>query len=122
MRVNKDYIADKTDIAHVDELLTLMSEMTGDNRFEETINDLKGKEKVNMCEVLDRIEARGIEKGIEQGIEKGIEKGMEKGRLEGRQEGIISTLVSLVKDGILNVDEAAIRANMSTEVFEKYIK
>ena len=122
MRVNKDYIADKTDIAHVDELLTLMSEMTGDNRFEETINDLKGKENINMCEVLDRIEARGIEKGIEQGIEKGIEKGMEKGRLEGRQEGIISTLVSLVKDGILNVDEAAIRANMSTEVFEKYIK
>jgi len=40
MRVNKDYIADETDIAHVDELLTLMSEMTGDNRFEETINDL----------------------------------------------------------------------------------
>ena len=114
MRVNKDYIADETDIAHVEELLTLMSEMTGDNRFEETINDLKGKEKVNMCEVLDRIEARGIEKGIE--------KGMEKGRLEGRQEGIISTLVSLVKDGILNVDEAAIRANISTEVFEKYIK
>ena len=122
MRVNRDYIADETDITHVEELLTLMSAMTGDNRFEETINDLKGKEKVNMCEVLDRIEARGIEKGIEQGIEKGIEKGMEKGRLEGRQEGIISTLVSLVKDGILNVDEAAIRANMSTEVFEKYIK
>ena len=118
MRVNKDYIADKTDIAHVDELLTLMSEMTGDNRFEETINDLKGKENINMCEVLDRIEARGIEKGIEKGMERGIEKG----RLEGRQEGIISTLVSLVKDGILNVDEAAIRANMSTEVFEKYIK
>ena len=118
MRVNKDYIADKTDIAHVDELLTLMSEMTGDNRFEETINDLKGKENINMCEVLDRVEARGIEKGIEKGMERGIEKG----RLEGRQEGIISTLVSLVKDGILNVDEAAIRANMSTEVFEKYIK
>ena len=78
------------------------------------INDLKGKENINMCEVLDRIEARGIEKNIE--------KGMEKGRLERRQKGIISTLVSLVKDGILNVDEAAIRANMSTEVFEKYIK
>ena len=82
------------------------------------INDLKGKENINMCEILDRIEARGIEKGIEKGMERGIEKG----RLEGRQEGIISTLVSLVKDGILNVDEAAIRANMSTEVFEKYIK
>ena len=118
MRKNRDYIADETAIAHVEELLTLMSAMTGDNRFEETINDLKGKENINMCEVLDRIEARGIEKGIEKGMERGIEKG----RLEGRQEGIISTLVSLVKDGILNVDEAAIRANMSTEVFEKYIK
>ena len=28
----------------VEELLTLMSAMTGDNRFEETINDLKGGE------------------------------------------------------------------------------
>ena len=106
MRVNKDYIADETIIEHVEELLTLMSAMTGDNRFEETINDLKGKEKVNMCEVLDRVEARGIEKG----------------RVVGRQEGVISILVSLVNDGILSIDEAAARANMSTKDFEKLIK
>ena len=106
MRENRDYIADDTNIAHVEELLTLMSAMTGDNRFEETINDFKGKEKVNMCEVLDRVEARGIEKG----------------RLEGRQEGTINTLISLVKDGILSLDEAAIRADMSAKDFKKYIK
>ena len=106
MRKSRDYIADETNIAHVEELLTLMSAMTGDNRFEETINDLKGKEKVNMCEVLDRVEARGIEKG----------------RLEGRQEGTINTLISLVKDGILSLDEAAIRADMSAKDFKKYIK
>ena len=106
MRKNRDYIADKTNIGHVEELLTLMSAMTGDNRFEETINDFKGKEKVNMCEVLDRVEARGIEKG----------------RLEGRQEGTINTLISLVKDGILSLDEAAIRAGMSAKDFKKYIK
>ena len=106
MRENRDYIADDTNIAHVEELLTLMSAMTGDNRFEETINDFKGKEKVNMCEVLDRVEARGIEKG----------------RLEGRQEGTINTLISLVKDGILSLDEAAIRAGMSAKDFKKYIK
>ena len=110
MRKNRDYIADETAIAHVEELLTLMSAMTGDNRFEETINELKGKEKVNMCEVLDRVEARGIEKGIE------------KGRLVGRREGVISILASLVNDGILSIDEAAIRANMSAEDFEKFIK
>ena len=95
-----------------------MSAMTGDNRFEETINELKGKEKVNMCEVLDRVEARGIEKGME----KGIEKGMEKGRSVGRQEGVISILASLVNDGILSIDEAAVRANMSVKDFEKFIK
>ena len=106
MRVNKDYIADETTIEHVEELLTLMSAMTGDNRFEETINDLKGKEKINMCEVLDRVEARGIEKGIEQGIKRGT----------------INTLISLVNDGILSSYEAALRANMSVEDFEKYLK
>ena len=106
MRKNRDYIADETNIAHVEELLTLMSAMTGDNRFEETINDLKGKEKVNMCEVLDRVEAKGIEKG----------------RLEGRQEGTINTLISLVKDGILSLDEAAIRADMSAKDFKKHIR
>ena len=122
MRANRDYIADETTIEHVEELLTLMSAMTGDNRFEETINDLKGKENINMCEVLDRVEARGIEKGIEQGIEKGIEQGRIEGRLEGRQEGTINTLISLVNDGILSVYEAASRADVSVEDFEKYIK
>ena len=110
MRVNKDYIADETTIEHVEELLTLMSTMTGDNRFEETINDLKGKEKINMCEVLDKVEARGIEKGIEQGIEQGVKR------------GTINTLISLVNDGILSSYEAALRANMSVEDFEKYLK
>jgi len=106
MRVNKDYIADETTIEHVEELLTLMSAMTGDNRFEETINELKGKENINMCEVLDRVEARGIEKGIEQGIKRGT----------------INTLISLVKDGILSIDEASERAGVSVEDFKKYIK
>ena len=110
MRINRDYIADETTIEHVEELLTLMSAMTGDNRFEETINDLKGKEKINMCEALDRVEARGIEKGIEQGIEQGVKR------------GTINTLISLVNDGILSSYEASLRANMSVEDFEKYLK
>ena len=101
MRTKRDYTADKTTIEHVEELLYLMSAMTGDNRFEETINELKGKENVNMCEVLDRVEARGVERG--------------------RLEGAVTTLASLVKDGILSIEDAAKRANMSVEVFKKYI-
>ena len=82
-----------------------------------------------MCEVLDRVEARGVEKGRIEGIEKGriegIEKGriegIEKGRREGKLEGAVTTLASLVKDGILSIEDAAKRANMSVEVFKKYI-
>ena len=29
------------------------------------INDLNGKERVTMCKVLDRVEAKGIEKGAD---------------------------------------------------------
>ena len=34
-----------------------------------------------MCEVLDRVENRGIEKGRQEGIEKGRQEGIEKGRI-----------------------------------------
>ena len=108
MRVNKNYVAGDTVIEHVDELLMLMSAMTNDYRFEETINEMKGKENVTMCEVLDRVEARGIAKGREEGIKEGI------------KEGTINVLISLVKDGILSISDAVKRADMSVAEFKKY--
>ena len=108
MRVNKNYVAGDTVIEHVDELLMLMSAMTNDYRFEETINEVKGKENVTMCEVLDRVEAKGREEGIKEGIRKGI------------KEGTVQVLISLVKDGILSISDAAKRADMSVAEFKKY--
>ena len=110
MRINKNYVAGDTVIEHVDELLMLMSAMTNDYRFEETINDVKGKEHITMCEVLDRVEARGIAKGREEGIKEGI------------KEGTVNVLISLVKDGILSISDAAKRAGISEETFRGYIK
>ena len=110
MRVNKNYVAGDTVIEHVDELLMLMSAMTNDYRFEETINEVKGKENVTMCEVLDRVEAKGREEGIKEGIKKGI------------KEGTVQVLISLVNDGILSIADAAKRADMSEERFRGYIK
>ena len=69
MRVNKNYAADKRSIGHIEELLMLMSAMIGDKRFEEIIDEANKKEVVNMCEVLDIVEARGIEKGREEGAD-----------------------------------------------------
>ena len=65
MRVNRNYVADNKSIGHIEELLMLMSAMTGDKRFEEIIDEANTKEVVNMCEVLDIVEARGIEKGAD---------------------------------------------------------
>lgn len=71
MRKNRNYIAPETTINHVHELLQLMSVMTRDNRFEDVYSPDMERRPTNMCEVLDRVENRGIQKGIEKGIEKG---------------------------------------------------
>ena len=41
--------------------------MTGDHRFEDAYNDAIQKEELNMCEVLDRVEQRGMKKGYDAG-------------------------------------------------------
>ena len=55
-----------------------------------------------MCEVLDRVEARGREEGI--------------------KEGTVNILISLVNDGILSIADAAKRADMSEESFRRYLE
>lgn len=67
MRKNRNYIAPETTIRHVHELLQLMSVMTKDNRFEDVYSPDMERRVTKMCEVLDRIEDRGIQKGIAQG-------------------------------------------------------
>ena len=54
-------------------------------------------------------------------MREGMEKGIEEGRAEGRVEGVLSSLVSLVKDGLISVIEAAKRADMSEESFKRYL-
>lgn len=77
---NRDYIPSKETIKHVDAVLKLMAVLTGDGRFEEVQNEDGGV--TNMCEVLDRAEARGIEQGIEQGIQALILDNLEEGKSE----------------------------------------
>ena len=70
-RLTGDYHPSTETIGHVDATLKLMSVLTDDTRFEEVITDLsERKGGVNMCDVLDRVENRGIEKGVKQGYNK----------------------------------------------------
>ena len=96
IRKNKEYVPTKEDIKHVDEILKLMSVLTADNRFEEIQND--GGKVRNMCEVLDRIEARGIQQGKRQ------------------------QLIELAKKGLLSIVDASVEADMTMAEFEKLME
>ena len=90
---NGDYEPSLQDLKHVQETLQLLSVMTNDHRFEDVYNEASDAQKGelrNMCEILDKIENRGIAKGIEEGMAKGraegIAEGIEKGNTEGKSQ------------------------------------
>ena len=58
-----------------------------------------------MCSIFDEREERGFKRGIEQGIE----------------QGKVSTLVFLVKDGIISKEIAVEKSGMTKEEFEKLL-
>lgn len=59
-----------------------------------------------MCNLSEAIEEKGIRKGIEKGIEKGV----------------LLTLLSLVRDRVIGVEEAASRAKLSVTEFERLLQ
>ena len=74
-RTDRDYRpTNPRKFRHQTELLNLLSAISRDPRFAETI-DPKGGAPTNMCEVLDRVEERGRQKGITIGISQGISIG-----------------------------------------------
>ena len=71
-RADPDYVStDRTEFVHTDEVLKLMSLLTDDDRYELTLNSEEGGKPKNMCEMLDKVEARGVEKGRAEGMAKG---------------------------------------------------
>ena len=63
-RTDPDYRpTDPVKFRHTDELLKLFSVLMDDPRFEMTLTSKKGGKPNNMCEALDRIEAKGEKKG-----------------------------------------------------------
>ena len=58
-RKNIKYVAPDDKIIHVQEMLNLMSALTNDNRFVDIYDNVKGKERISMCTVLDEIVEKG---------------------------------------------------------------
>ena len=99
LRTNKNYVPTNDTIKHVTEVLRLLRILTGDERFtpDSKLIEKKGK-PVTMCEVLDRIENRGIEKGK------------------------VLTLAELVKKGLLTIQQAAKEMNVTVAKFKALAK
>ena len=61
---------------------------------------------------------KAVEEMMNEREEIGKEEGRAEGRTEGRMEGTLATLTGLVRDGILSIKDAALRANMSESAFK----
>ena len=74
----RNYRPHDLDIKHPEEVLDLLDAVLHDDRFKKIKSEIvrikKEGRDVDMCEFLDELEKRGMEKGIEQGMEKGEEQ------------------------------------------------
>ena len=69
-RESGDYQPSRETLRHVEATLQLLSVMTNDRTFEEVYDvNLPGGGVRNMCDVLEKVEKRGINKGIDIGRE-----------------------------------------------------
>lgn len=85
---------------HVEAVIELLNAVTNTDRFSD----------------LGRLIS---ERGNESMFTTAIDEAEMKGKAEGKAEGIIETLISLVKDGLITLKEAARRANMSESAFSQ---
>ncbi len=99
----------------MDEVLTLLRVMTGDDRYEQMINEEKGAKPKNMCEVLDYRENKGRAEGRREGIREGRSEGIteEKRRvaLQLKKRGFDDEIIR----EILESDDDELRQLLSTE-------
>ena len=95
MRINRDYEPSRETIRHVHEVLQLMSVLTKDRRFADIQIPLNMAEGgTTMCEVLDKVENRGIATGLARGREEGLATGRKEGLATGRKEGLLTGVAS----------------------------
>ena len=85
---SNDYVPKNKTIRHTDSFLKLMSVLTQDNKYVEMGRELShDKEGFNMCEVLDRAEARGEARGQAIGEARGKAIGEAMGEARGKAIG-----------------------------------
>ena len=88
MRTTNTYRGDESNVKHVDEILMLMSAMSGFKNVENIIKVAHERKVSNMKGFFELAEEKGLEKGIELGRTEGREEGLQLGRTEGIEKGL----------------------------------
>ena len=88
MRTTNSYKGDESNIKHVDEILMLMSAMSGFKNVENIIKVAHERKVCNMKGFFELAEEKGLERGLELGREEGREEGLQLGRTEGIEKGL----------------------------------
>ena len=103
MRKNGNYVPSDRQLIHVREVLDLMRVLTGDNRFTEHVDELeKQKEGVTMCEVLDRVEARGEKNAKDRIIRNLLKNGVDESVIAESTEVTVEYVVK-IKNGEVEI-------------------
>ena len=90
-RKDLDYVPDdKQTMGHVEDVLWLLSAVTGDNRYRDICYEKDFEEVHTMCDVAQRLEDRGRVSGLKEGI----------------KEGGLIMLYRLVSEGTITIDQA----------------
>ena len=79
MRTTNIYRSDESNVKHVDEILMLMSAMSGFKNVENIIKVAHERKVSNMKGFFELAEEKGLEKGLEMGRTEGLELGREEG-------------------------------------------
>ena len=98
-----------------DALKTVLKALGKTNKADKEVTSIMGGTILEFS--ADKFFNAGKAEGRAEGRAEGKAEGKAEGRTEGKAEGVISTLVSLVKDGILTESAAAKRANMTEDDF-----
>ena len=88
MRTTNTYRGDESNVKHVDEILMLMSAMSGFENVENIIKVAHERKVSNMKGFFELAEEKGLERGLELGREEGREEGLQLGRTEGIEKGL----------------------------------
>ena len=88
MRTTDSYKGDESNVKHVDEILMLMSAMSGFKNIENIIKVAHERKVSNMKGFFELAEEKGLERGLELGREEGREEGLQLGRTEGIEKGL----------------------------------